>query len=469
MSERAIDLPLPRGRFAGFFLALVAALAIGLLCVVHPIAAIALVALPIVGALALRDASALVGATLFLHMVGERQGFSYASVGFAGFHLFPNDLLTVTLLVVVVLRALREGRALALPRDPIDWALWAFLLYGVFSMVRGLGLHGWASILSFRLQFSYAVLFLLVRDCLREKRSRANLGKVILAAGVVVGLQGIWNAVTGTAVGAATSTGTYRYLSGLQALTLVFALAVLFGGVWPTRRPAWSVALAGLYLVGILLAQARSVWLGAILGVTTVAFAGSELRRHGAKLLIAMLVGIGVLLLALPRLASLPVVGDVYSRLTSFQDLDRDATSLWRLVVWTSALLELRSDPILGLGLGKQFSYWDVVRGEWDKESQMHNSYLELAYYTGAVGVGLLILFQTLVLIATLRAARAAAGTPRSARLKALAAVQVCFYAVAFTNVIGASMTSATFGWILAAWSMSESLSAERLGNRHRN
>ena len=437
-------------------LPLLAALAIGFVAVWDPVAAVVVVGAIVVGALALRDVSILVGATLFLHMVGEQQGFSIASISFGGVNLFPNDLLTLSLLVAVLLRWMRDGHPIHAPRGLLDWALWLFLGYGFFSMVRSLGIHGWAAVLSFRLQFFYSLLFVLVRESMREEASRVRLARMVLIAAAVVGLQGVWNAVTGTPVGAATSTGTHRYLSGIQALVLLFGLAVLAGGVWPKRKPGWSIALAGLYLVGVLLSQARSVWLGALMGVGTVAFAGTDLRRHGVKLLVTVALAVLLLLLALPHLASLPVVGDIYTRLTSIQDLDQDATSLWRLVVWTSALLELRADPILGLGLGKRFVYFDVVKGNWDNQSQLHNSYLELAYYTGAIGVALLILFQAAVLVHTLRAARRMAGSPQSARLQALAASQVCLYAVAFTNVIGSSMTSATFGWILAALSVLE-------------
>lgn len=439
--------------------------AIGLLSIWNPVAAALLVAGVMLGAMALHDLSALVSATLLLHLVGERQGFSYASLSLVGVNLFPNDLLTLALLIAVLARGLRDGRSIERPRGAIHWSLWAFLAYGGLSMLRGITIHGWAAVLSFRVQFFYALLFVLVLDVMRSERSRVRLAGVVVVAGAVVALQGLWNVATGTPVGGTTSTDTLRYLSGLQALTLFFALAILAGGVWPKRRPVWSLVCGALYLIGILLSQARSVWIGAIFGVLTVAIAGSDLRRHGARLLTGAGVLVGVILLALPRLSSLPVVGDIYTRLTSFSDLDQDATSIWRLVVWGSALLELKASPVLGLGLGKPFVYFDAVRGEWDKESQLHNSYLELAYYTGAIGVGLLILFQVLVLRHTLDAARRHAATPHGARLRALAAAQVCLYAVAFTNVIGASMTSATFGWILAALSVLEANTADAGGH----
>lgn len=436
--------------------ALCLALVLGLLTAIAPTAAVLLVGALVLSALALLDLSLLIGATMTLHMVGERTGISNRALSVSGFNVFPNDLLTLGLLFGLGVRWLRSGRVPALRRDAVFLSLWAFLAYGLFSMVRSLPIVGWSAVLAFRLQFFYGLLFVLTYEALETVTSRRRLLYALLFSAVVVGLQGLYNVATGTPVGAMTGSRTTRYLSGIQAMVLFFALAFITGTVWIRRRPGWSLALGALFVSGILLSQARSVWLGALIAVAVIVLATSDWKRLGKRLVAPTVALVLAIVWAGANLQRLPVVGDVYRRLTSFQKLEEDPTAIWRLVVWGEALLALRASPFLGLGLGKRFVYFDTVRGDWDRDSQLHNSYLELAYYTGAIGAGLLILFQVLVLRTTLLAATRARGTPKAGVLLALAACQICLAAVAFTNVIGASMAATTFSWVLAAVAMRE-------------
>lgn len=441
-----------------------AALAIAGLTVISPVTATAVLAAAMLSVVALVDVSALLAVAVALSMALERTRYANTSVSLGGIDLYPNDLLVGALSAAVLFVAARSGRVPALPRDRISLTVAAFLIYGLFSTVRSLGLHGWAAVLGFRIQYFYALLFPLTLWALRSERGRRGLLIAVLAAAVATGLQAIANVATDSPVGDLTGSRTARYLSGLQALVLFFA-TVLLAAVHRRVGRAPALALGALYVSGILVSQARSIWLGGLVAIGFVTLATRGWRGFARSLMIGAAVSLLLVggFVATGALERVPVVGEVTTRMTSFSELDQDATAIWRLVVWGEALLALRADPILGLGLGKPFVYFDSAKGEFDDDRQLHNSYLELAYYTGFLGAALLIAFQVFVLQATLRAARTTRNRERSDRLRALAACQVALAAVAFTNVIGASMTATTWSWILAGASMAEARAARIL------
>ncbi len=420
-----------------------------------PFAAIAVGGVMLLG-LSLIDLSWPIAALLLTTMIGGEYGIAHANFSLGGLNLFPDDLLVLLLGFGLLIRFLRHGGAPGRLRDPIDFVLAAYLLYGVFSVARSWPTYGSAALSPFRLQFVYGLLYFLGRAALAEPAARRRIGIAVLIAAGAIGIIGIGNLVTGTPAGGETGSHTYRYLSGLQATVLVFGLAIL-SVVWSRRRPPWSLALGALCLFGILISQARSVWIGVVAAVI-VAVASSASRTKLARRLIAgavvaVLIGLAVVGAGLGR----DLTGDLAKRAASLGKVNTDVTAMWRVFVWGVALKDLSHSPVLGLGLGRQFTYYDLSVEKWESNRQLHNSYLELAYYTGAVGLLLLIAFQVLVLVRTARAARAAHGTPREPRLLALIACQVCLYAVAATNVVSASLVASTWWWLLAAVSIGES------------
>ncbi|MBM3316478.1 MAG: O-antigen ligase family protein, partial [Candidatus Eisenbacteria bacterium] len=394
-------------------------------------------------------------------MLGEPWGIAGLSLSLGGLNLYATDLLVLLLAAAWLLGGLRAGRLPARPRDPIVIAMTLYLLYGLFSLARSWPLHGRAALPDFRMQFLYALLFPL---CLwafaRPETRRVLLGSVIGAA-ALISLLGFANAIAGRPVGMTTSSLTYRYLSGLQALAAFFGLSLIAGYVWSRARPAWSLLLGALCLAAVLLAQARSVWLGGALALL-VALGGATAATRRRLLRHLPLVGaVGLIALAAVFALNLGLTEDLATRAASLAEVSTDLTTIWRLYVWGEAWNDLRASPLLGLGLGREFAYFDAFEGAWRTDRQLHNSHLELAYYTGWIGALLLVAFQLLVLLRTLRAARRAGGTPGEGRLLALAACQVCLAGVSFTNVISASLVATHYIWVLSAMSLLEARAAE--------
>jgi O-antigen ligase len=433
---------------------------IGYLSAAYSGIAVVLVAGGIVAGFALRDVSYLIAASLCFHMVTEPFGFSYRSLSLGVVNLFPADILLLLLLIAFVFGSLRRGARPVRPHDPASILLTVYLLYGLFSVARSLPLYGKAALLSFRMHYLYALLYFLCLYALRRRLSRRRVMISVLVAATCLSLYGLRNAWTGSPIGSVTSTHSYHYLSSLEAMAIYFGLILLLGCLWPLRRPLWSIALGSLFVAAILVSQARSVWLGGMLGLIPLVLRSSVREYARARpLRTAGLLAAVVVLIAF-FVGSADIGGDIAARAGSLTNVSGDVSAMWRLFVWLQALTELRASPIVGLGLGRQLAFFDVVRGNWEAGRQLHNSYLDLAYYTGAIGVALLVGFQAVVFVRVLRCARRHSGTPREALLLALAGCQVCLAAVTFANVVTESMVATTYTWILSAVAMLETREA---------
>jgi O-antigen ligase len=447
----------PRRHPGGSVLAAVLlAAAIGCAVVAQPGYAILAVVAAAVVLFALRDPAVLIVALLLFCMLTDPWGLPNQSFSVSGLNLFPADLIVLALTGLWVLATLRRGLSLPRPRDPISIVMLAYLLYGLFSLARSWPLHGSEALPDFRQQFFYALLYFLSLWAFARATSRRVLLVAVIAAAGLITLLGFWNAATGHTVGWTTSSFTYRYLSGLQALAVFFGVSLIAGYVWSRTRPVWSLVLGGLCLSGVLLSQARSVWVGGVLGIATALVAARPATRRRWLRHLPLLAVVALIALIAVGALNIGLSQDIATRAASFAGVSEDLTTVWRLYVWNAALTELRASPVLGLGLGQQFVYYDIVQGDYQTNRQLHNSHLELAYYTGAIGAALLIAFQVMVLLRTLRAARRHGGTPREGRLLALAVCQVCLAGVAFTNVVSASMVATHYIWVLSAISVLE-------------
>jgi hypothetical protein len=452
-----IGLHLSNSRRTAWIAVLLAA-GIGVAAAYSLVAAAGFVAALILLGFSLFDVSAPILALMLLHMLGQPWQLSWASIDIAGANIYPNDILVLILLGAILHRQMRTGAVPVLPRDAIGRSVMLFLAYGLFALARSIPLHGWPAVLGFRQQIAYAILFFLVLGVMDARSTRVRLFTAILIAAVGVGINGVLNLSTGTPYGYQTSSHTLRYLSSFQAMTLFFGLSLLLGGIWVKRRPPWTYPIAGLCVFGILISQARSVWVAGVAGLLAGCLGSSWWRKVVLRLAIPGMIGVAILI----ALGGVDVGADITKRAASLSNVQGDVTWIWRLVVWGEALHKLAASPLLGLGLGKEFSYFDMSRNAWDDTRQIHNTYIELAYYIGAIGALIYVTFQVLVLYRLLRAARRLGANPRAAILSALASCHVCLMGVAFANVVGASMTATIYTWILGAIAVLEIRDAER-------
>jgi O-antigen ligase len=439
-----------------FFGLAVFVLLLGALFALSPIAAVISAAALILIPLSLIDLAFLIAAWFALNIIGEPWGLSYLSVSTGLVSLFPSDFLLLLLLAVFLLRVLRREVRLGFPQDRAGRVLAVFLLYGLFSFVRSIPLHGRAALPTFRQEFFYALFFYMTLVFMKRRSARRRFLIAFLAAAVGIGLIGIWNMATGHFVGGMTGSHTYRYLSGLQAMILIFALGLIWATVGVRSRSLWGWILVGLCVIGIMISQARSVWLGGVIAVTVVAMSVYGWKRPLLLVGLPLLILVGLIVRAAGTLSGIPIIGSTITRMASLAQAPADVTTLWRLVTWAEAIRAWTASPVLGLGLGRQMARFDPVIAKWDTTSQMHNSYLDLMCNSGLIGLLLLVLFQGIVLHQALVGARRATTREGRRILLVLAGCQVCLAAVAFTNVVTESMVATTYSWILCGIIMLE-------------
>jgi O-antigen ligase len=432
---------------------------IGAAAALSPLAALGIVLGAIVLVAVLADVTFLLIALVVVHMVGQPWSLSYLALPVGGLSIFPNDIVTLTLLGVVLARGFREGAVPAKSRDLVAWSVAFYLLWGVISVAHSFPSHGWSAILGFRQQFFYALLYFICLQVLAERAARRRLLVAILVAGAAVGIHGLWNVLTGTPAGNMTGSRTFRFLVVLQAMGIFFALSLLAGTVWSQRRPVWSLVLGGLYVFGILVSQARSLWLAGLAGTVAGAMGSAQWRRITLRL--------AVPLAALTIVAVLATGGDslgdyVTRRAQSLENVQEDVTWVWRLFVWGEAIKTVVEKPLFGLGLGDRFVYFNPARNDWEADRQIHNSYIEIAYYTGIPGALLYGGFQLLILWRLMAAARRHTRTSSGAILGGLASCHLCLMGITFANVVSASMVATTYTWILGAVATLEIREADR-------
>ncbi|MBV9080964.1 MAG: O-antigen ligase family protein, partial [Elusimicrobia bacterium] len=163
-------------------------------------------------------------------------------------------------------------------------------------------------------------------------------------------------------------------------------------------KPALRWTAAALVLAGIVLSQARGVWLGLFAGAAALAVV---MRRPGVRLAVAAAAVAAVLAVAVvPRLRARalsivsPTAGDV---------ADRDSRST-RFQIWSAAFAEIREHPIRGAGLdGVVLHVTDPTTGLDRVWTETHDCFLQVAAERGVVGLGLLLWIFALAVLLALR------------------------------------------------------------------
>jgi O-antigen ligase len=178
-----------------------------------------------------------------------------------------------------------------------------------------------------------------------------------------------------------------------------------------TNRAAWALTLGVL-----LIAQSKAAWIACVvcLGVMALVRHGGALRRGLAdprQSLSAslMLVGLGALVLASTVAV---VVGDAGTRVSEFLESPegvRMVSLTGRDRIWAIAAQEWSSHPVFGYGL----TLWDAAyraRIDLPHATHAHNQFMDDAARAGSVGATVLGIYAAVLLVMSVRYARATGG-----------------------------------------------------------
>ncbi len=192
--------------------------------------------------------------------------------------------------------------------------------------------------------------------------------------------------------------------------TSLGALALALGVFAPERRGR-LVAAAVVLLVTPAVADQRAAFIALALSLATVA-AGMLLSRRRVRvtptegvLAIAAVTAI-VLVSVLPGLVGdqpvkLPLQQELTTTFTSYEEV---LTTRDRLNQWSAAGPLIEERPILGWGLGKQYTYYDPGNLVFKQIDLTHNILGDLLLRAGAVGLALFVLALCFSSVGLLRA-----------------------------------------------------------------
>jgi O-antigen ligase len=192
--------------------------------------------------------------------------------------------------------------------------------------------------------------------------------------------------------------GQRRYIP-YGVFLLVSSVGTVILTMYRLIRPLLGWSLAAIFLVGILLINARTVFLELALGLFIVMIASPSGKLRVSMRSLRLLAGVTVLLVGVLWAATLTRTGsnfvdraetELVSGTLNYSD---DPNATFRLMAWFEAFQRFSDSPVLGEAYGIPFKF-DLD----ESDARPHNTYLTVLYKMGVLGlvplVLLLLIFQ---------------------------------------------------------------------------
>jgi len=330
--------------------------------------------------------------------------------------VFVTDAVLIVLLLSIYIVPRR--RSCHLPRV-LNLFLWLFISAGVLAAARGfMGRSDPILVLRDSALIAYA-LFLLVgfhlfRDWLAIRRVA-----VWFALGTALSvLNGLAWLVAVPEQRRFIAPGVYVLISLMGVLILMANRLI---------RPQSGWLFAGVFSVGLLLANARSLFVSLAIVFLVVLFVPGMLRRKlRSARLVTTLVTVAVLVCSFVVLfLHLQVGRDFTTRLadnmaSGILHTSDDAFWQFRLMAWKEAQRRFEQYPAAGEGFGIPFNF-EI----WDNDPRPHNTFVTVLYKMGLLGFLPLLALLAYFFWLCLRAVHRNSGNRRVSFLQTLFLVQV--------------------------------------------
>lgn len=177
----------------------------------------------------------------------------------------------------------------------------------------------------------------------------------------------------------------------------VFVLVSLVGTIVLAAnrkiRPSLGWPLATILFVGILLINARTIFLGLAFGVFIMTVVTSSGRLRISVRSVRLVAGVGIALLAVLWAASQTKAGSAFVERAGTElvsgtlNYSDDPNATFRLMAWFEAFQRFTANPVLGEAYGIPFTF-DLDASD----ARPHNTYLTVLYKMGLVGLAPLLL-----------------------------------------------------------------------------
>ena len=310
------------------------------------------------------------------------EGVSLSEYAFAAFFYL---VLLLWLLDRVVVK--RERLATV----PGDNALALFMVLGVISVLPLLVAEGkpfqWLREL---LVFFCLLFYFPLRQGIRSERVRrlVYLSFFVLALGIAA--KNIYQYRSGVAI----ATYIWELLGGRQSANEPLFMSVVLAGVafWMTAEKPLdrlqSFLVVSFFSLSLLLTFSRGYWLGTFLGIAVMFLLGDR-RERKRVLTLGAIVGFAgaALMMVLFYDVFMALFDTIFRRLFSTATAVTDKSFANRIVESATVWELIKKNPILGSGLGTEFSVYHLLRETTQHTFYVHNAYLYLWFKLGIIGL----------------------------------------------------------------------------------
>ncbi len=222
------------------------------------------------------------------------------------------------------------------------------------------------------------IVFYLALNTLRSDIRATLLVRLLIAAGTIMALYGLWQVFAYGSAFRISGTSNYMTFGGQLMLICTLALSQLLFHP-PSRHWFWLVPAMVILLAALVGTQTRNAWLGFLIACPILLS-----LRHRAFL-------IGLPLLCVISFALAPPA--VQNRIRSFGNL-QDITVQQRFSMWRSGVDMTRDYPWTGVGMGvmremeKRYRAPDAPFMSKDRWGHLHNNVVQIAAERGLIGLG---------------------------------------------------------------------------------
>lgn len=266
----------------------------------------------------------------------------------------------------------------------------AWASYYNFSTIKG--------IREFALFFGYLMYFP-IREYVAEKGWERILW-ILLSVCAVAAIYGVVKYKMSISI----AEYFWQVIGSREALNeplFMSALIILFGFVAARRYKLFLItALIALNAVALALTFSRGYWISAIIGIALLAFVtpGNPRRTILTLSVLSTLAVVVVAEIMFPRVFTDLIQGlGVRLAKVSLNDISLEN----RFVESAAVLKRVALSPIIGYGLGAEFTFFNIITKLSETTWYIHNAYLFLLYKFGIVGTALYLSSYFYMLIKT--------------------------------------------------------------------
>ncbi len=274
--------------------------------------------------------------------------------------------------------------------NPLKIVLFMFILYGLFSMFRGVLYYGPRSVAEARKNLLFLTFSLYSVVAIRKPRDLERLLRLYYHIAVAAAVASILLTIKnyyGTGFIVRVFSANISILIG-SGLIIALTSRLKNSGYFLLKKA--NPAAIGMLIFAILLGGHRSAWVGTFFGLVSLI-----LLRYGTLSIKGLFKsGFVMIVAAVITLASANLLFGLFSpdevariqdrRLAFLQrDYQQDASASWRMVAWLQEFERIKQRPLLGSGFGNALLL--PLKGEW-VPLPSHSGHIEILSRQGIIG-----------------------------------------------------------------------------------